>query len=221
VKSWPSNTRLAKAVEPAATLTCKAPAAAKLPEWCVRHAAAAYDKQLTQPAARLLVDLVGAELGLLDQELAKLATYVGEGKRIDASDVDKLVGNSRAESIWKIFSAIGGGKPGEALAILENLFDQGEDPMRILGAFSMQMRRLAQAARLALQGTPLGAALDRAGIPSWAQREGEQQLRHLGRERLGRLYDWLLETDLGMKGSSQLPPRTLLERLVVQLARKN
>ena len=49
----------------------------------------------------------------------------------------------------------------------------------------------------------------------------EQQLRHLGRRRLDRLYDWLLEADLGLKGSSQLPPRTLLERMVVQLARVN
>jgi hypothetical protein len=36
-----------------------------------------------------------------------------------------------------------------------------------------------------------------------------------------RLYDWLLEADLGMKGGSALPPRTLLERLVLRLALPN
>jgi hypothetical protein len=44
-------------------------------------------------------------------------------------------------------------------------------------------------------------------------------MRHLGRRRLDRLYDWLLETDQGMKGGSALPPPVLLERLVVRLAR--
>jgi hypothetical protein len=44
-------------------------------------------------------------------------------------------------------------------------------------------------------------------------------MRWLGRRRLGRLYDWLLQTDLGLKGMSPLPPRTLFERLVVELAR--
>jgi hypothetical protein len=33
------------------------------------------------------------------------------------------------------------------------------------------------------------------------------------------LYDWLLQIDLGLKGLSPLPPRTLFERLVVELAR--
>jgi DNA polymerase-3 subunit delta len=49
--------------------------------------------------------------------------------------------------------------------------------------------------------------------------EVEQQLRHLGRRRLNRLYEWLIDADGGLKGGSQLPKRTILERLVVQLAR--
>ena len=34
-------------------------------------------------------------------------------------------------------------------------------------------------------------------------------MRHLGRRRLARLYEWLLEVDLGSKGGSQLP-RTIV-----------
>jgi DNA polymerase-3 subunit delta len=220
VKSWPSNTKLAKLLDAAATLVCKAPAARGLPEWCVRRASAGHGKELSAPAAALLVDLVGADMGQLDQELAKLAVYVGDAARIDADDVDRLVGSSRAESTWKIFDAMATGRPGEAVAILERLFDQGEDALRILGAFSMQLRRLAQAYRLTQQGRPLAAALADAGVPPFAVRGAEQQLRHLGRRRAERLYDWLLETDLGLKGNSVLPPQTQLERLVVRLARK-
>jgi DNA polymerase-3 subunit delta len=67
-------------------------------------------------------------------------------------------------------------------------------------------------------GQPLGAALLQAGVKPFAVKGAEQQLRRLGRERANRLYDWLLEADLGLKGGSQLPPRTILERLVVKLA---
>jgi DNA polymerase-3 subunit delta len=220
VKAWPANTRLAKALDGAATLVCKAPAAHRLPEWCVRRTAAAHGKQLSAPAAALLVDLVGADMGLLDQELAKLAAYAGDAARIDADDVDRLVGSSRAQSAWKILDAAAEGRPGDALAILDRLFDQGEEPLKVLGAFSMQLRRLAQAYRRTQQGRPLAAALAEVGVPPFAVRAAEQQLRHLGRRRADRLYDWLLETDLGMKGSSVLPPRVQLERLVVRLARK-
>jgi DNA polymerase III subunit delta len=219
VKTWPSNTRLAKMLDDAASILCKAPAAYRLPPWCVQWAASRYGKQLTNPAAAMLVDLIGAEMGLLDQELQKLAIYVGDRPKIDVAEVDKLVGNSRAENTFKIFDAIGAGQAGQALTILDRLFEQGEEPMRILGAFSMQLRRLAQAGRLAQQGLSLGAALERAGVPPFAVRNAEQQLRHIGRRRANRLYDWLLEVDFGMKGGSPLPERTLLERLVVRLAR--
>jgi DNA polymerase-3 subunit delta len=221
VRTWPATTNLAKLLSGDATIVCKAPPAYKLPEWCVTWAVAQHGKQLAAPAARLLVDLVGADMGLLDQELTKLAIYVGGANRIEAGDVDKLVGSSRAENTWKIFDAIGAGQAAEALAILERLLDQGEDPIRILGAFSLQLRRLAQAARLCEQGRPLSVAFEQVGIPPFGRKGSEQQLRHLGRRRADRLYDWLLEVDLGLKGSSQLPPRTILERLVVLLARPN
>ncbi len=219
MKTWQANTRLAKQVPDAAALSCKPPATHKLPEWCVTHCRAQHGKDLPVAAARLLVDLVGPDMGLLDQELSKLAIYVGDGKRIDSGVVDLLIGNSRAENAWKIFDLIGNGQAGEALTFLARLFDQGEEPMRLLGAFSMQLRRMAQVARLHAQGESMEAAQEQAGVPPFVRRNMEQHLRKLGTRRLNALYDWLLETDLAMKSTGHLPQRLLMERLVVRLAR--
>src|SRR5206468_2090859 len=131
VKTWPSNTRLAKLVDNAATIVCKAPTAYKLAGWCADWATAQHQKQLPVAAAQLLVDLVG---------------------------------RSRSENTWKIFDAIAEGRPAEALLLLDRLFEQDEEPMRILGAFGSQLRKLAQAGRLAIQGLSLGAALAQAGV---------------------------------------------------------
>jgi DNA polymerase-3 subunit delta len=218
VKSWPANTRLAKMVDQNATIVCKAPPAYKLAPWCVEWAASQQQKQLTSQAATLLVDLVGPDMGLLNQEILKLAIYVGNRQRITGEDVDRLVGHSRAENIWKIFDAMAEGRSGEAMTILDRLFDQGEEPMRILGAFAMQLRRLAQAARLTTLGRSLTQALEEAGIPPFGLKNAEQQLRHLGRRRADKLYDWLLEINMGIRGNNPLPERTQLERLVAELA---
>jgi DNA polymerase III subunit delta len=191
----------------------------RLPQWCRAWSAARHGKELAPAAAQLLVDLVGAQMGQLDQELAKLALYAGTAPRVEAADVDTLVGNSRAEKTFKIFELIGAGRSDEALAMLDRLLEQGEDPFRLLGAFSHNLRGLVRAARLHARGTPLSAALSQAGIPPFASRGVEAQLRHLGRRRLDRLYDWLLQIDLGFKGSSQLPQRTQLELFIVRLAR--
>ncbi len=217
VKSWPATTRLAKLVDNASTIVCKAPAAYRLPEWCVRWAESHHGKTLTSDAARLLVDLVGPEMGQLDQELGKLATYVGPAKKIAATDVDQLVGRSREENVFKILDAIANGESGKALTSLDRLFESGEDALRILGALSLQLRRVAQLTRLNEQGCPAAMALDQVGVPIFARQETESQLRSFG-QHPNLLYSWLLDTDLGAKGGSQLPPRILLERLVARLA---
>jgi hypothetical protein len=83
----------------------------------------------------------------------------------------------------------------------------------------MQLRRLAQAARLAAQGINLRAALGQVGVPPFAIDSAEQQLRHLTHRRALRLYDWLLEVNMDLRGGSPLPERTLLERFLLRLAR--
>ena len=86
------------------------------------------------------------------------------------------------------------------------------------------LRRLATAASLIDEvqstgrRTSLRQALQEAGFKPFVLAKAEQQLRNLGRRRAARLHRWLLETDLALKGQSHLPPRLVLEQLVVRLA---
>ncbi len=222
VKSLPATTKLSKRIKTSRRIDCKALPSHRLPAWCIKWAKAQTGKRLTTSAGQLLVDLVGPFMGMLDQELAKLATYVGTRASIEVEDVDQLVGRSREADIWKILTAVGEGNPSAAVQILQELFAQNEEPQQILGAFRKQLRELAQTGFLVRQGMPIDAAMDEAGIAvHWrSKRDGlRQQLRHLGHRRLEKLYEWMLEVELGMKGSSPLKSELLLERLLVQLAK--
>ena len=221
VKTWAGNTRLAKMIDSNSTIVCKAPSPRELPGWCSSWCAAQYQKQLPGDAARLLTELVEPEMGVLDQELLKLSIAVGAKPKIEYPDVERFVGHSHAQDIWKIFDAIAAANVTSALAIIDRLFDQGEEPLRILGAMTWQLRKLAQATRLAAQGMSLGAAAAKAGVPPFKLREAEAQVKHLGRRRLDRLYDWLLKMNADLRGGSPLPARTLFERFLLTLARKN
>jgi DNA polymerase-3 subunit delta len=224
VKTFPETTKLAKALPDAAKIVCKAPPAYKidaLVAWCVGWAKTRHGKKLAADAAELLVDLVGSAMGMLDQELGKLASAVGAKAAITAEDVGKLVGRSKAAEVFKILDAIGEGRPGEALGILESLFAEGEDPMAVLGPLTAQLRKLAAVGRLTADGLPLGPAMDAAKVPTWGtvRPNFQKQLRHLGRRRLEKLTEWLAEINLGMKGGNALPERVQVERLIVMLAR--
>jgi DNA polymerase-3 subunit delta len=225
VKTFPDNTKLAKALPDAAKIACKEVKpyqAYELKPWCVEWAKSAYKKKLTPDAAELLLELVGVSMGLLDQELGKLAVAVGEKPEITPEDVERMVGRSKAADVFRILDAIGDGKPGEALSILEELFTEGEDPMGILGPLTAQLRKLAMIGRLIREEKmSMGPAMDAAGVPKWDKiRIGtERQLKHLGQRRLMKLTDWLVEINLGLKGGNPLPERVQVERLIVMLAR--
>lgn len=219
VKSWPSNTKLSKLIPEDATIVCKTPRVDSLVKWCATRAKSEHGKLLDRAAANWLVELVGPDMGLLNQEIAKLAVYVGDSMEIGRNDVDQMVGQSRAAETFKIFEAIGAERAADALTILHQLFEQGEDEHRVLGAFTWQLTRLARLGRAVESGMSLATACEAAGINAWQRANFEQQARHLGRRRLAQLYDWLIETDLTMKSTGGLPERLLLERLIVRLAR--
>lgn len=219
VKTFPETTKLAKALPDAAKIACKAPYANKLPAWCAEWARAAHGKRLTKDASELLVELVGPAMGLLDQEIEKLAVAVGKKTAIEAEDVDRLVGRSKAADVFRIMDAVGEGKPGQALAILEALFAEGEDPMAVLGPLTWQLRQLASIGRLIADGQALGPAMDTVRVPNFRRASYEKQVRWLGRRRLEKLTEWLVEINLGLKGGTALPERVQVERLVVRLAR--
>ncbi|MHC4404726.1 MAG: DNA polymerase III subunit delta [Planctomycetota bacterium] len=225
VRSWPANTRLYRALaQEGLQVDCSSPTAGRLNRWLASWAEQAHGVRIVPSAVELLVEMVGPELGLLDQELAKLALTANPGEKIVAETVGRLVGSWRARTTWEMLDAALSGDVREALSQLDRLLLAGESPVAVLGQISASLRRFAAATRLVLQaearGRPIGlsVALQQAGVRQFVLAKAEMQLRKLGRHRGDRLYRWLLEADLGLKGASAVPPRLILERLIVRLA---
>ena len=223
VQSWPSNTRLAKQTTATGlAVECKSPPPARLVKWLSTLARDRHGARLERDAAEAIVEIVGPELGLIDQELAKLAA-AANGQPIGAELVQQLVGGWRAKTAWDMLDAAVEGRTGEALVELDRLLLAGENPIAVMGQIAATLRRFAAATRIIEQteasgGRPnLRQALELAGVKSFVAQKSEAQLRRLGRQRAGRIYRWLLQADLGLKGASSAPARTVLEQLVVRL----
>jgi DNA polymerase III subunit delta len=225
LNTFASTTRLYKAIAASGLLIdCKTPELARLAKWLADWTQQRHQAQLSPTAAETLVELVGPELGLLDQELAKLALLAGVGQKITPEMVSRSVGSWRAKTTWDMLDAALDGKVREAMAQLDRLLASGEQPVGLLAQISASLRRLAAATRLILQDeaarrrSNIRDALQRAGVKPFVLQKVERQLRLLGRNRGQELYGWLLQADLDLKGESAMPPRLILERLIVQLA---
>ncbi len=227
VTAWASNTRLYKAVAAEGLqIQCKTPSPAQLLKYLTARARKVHRAKLDPAAADLLVDLVEPEVGLLDQELARLALLAGPDGEITSQLVSENVGSWRTQTTWELIDAAAAGNARDALDQLDRLILAGEHPIAILGQMASTLRRFAKATRLVDQQEQTGrraglrAVLEQAGFKRFVIDKAERQLRQIGRARGQQLYRWLLEADVAMKGESSSPGRArlVLERLIVRLS---
>jgi len=219
VKSWPKTTRLAKqTAEIGLCLECSELKGDSLIRWLIDQSKDLHQKQLTRDAALLMRQLAGNNLGLLDQELSKLAAFVGQCEQIDVEDVRGLVGGWKTETTWTMLDAIRDGSVATALDCLDKLLVAGEAPLKILGGVNYVYRKYAKATQLAAQGQKLNSALKEAGVFPRDVQAVAAYLRRIGRPNAERILPHLLSADQVVKGQSELPDRIALERLFVALA---
>lgn len=218
VASWPKNTRIAKQVaQSGLDVECSELKGAALSKWLVDTARAAYGVALQRDAAALLSELIGEDLGVLDQELSKLASFVGARKSISAEDVRGLVGGWKTETTWALTDGVRDGRLGDALVALDQLLASGEAPLRLLGGIGFVYRKLAYATELA-RSQALDQALRSASVFPRDVGPATAYLRRIGRAQAEKILAALVETDAGLKGSSRLPERIQLERLLLRLS---
>ncbi len=241
VDTWPANTKLFKAVEQSGfQVACgvpvrpnsrnKDPDLPKLSKWIVAWAKSAYKIALESSAADELVHIVGPELGIIDQDLAKLALYVPSGGHVTVAHVKEIVGGWRMRTAWQMMDDVTDGKAAAALEEFDHLLRSGSEPIAIFAQVSHVLRRYAAATRIvqrqqrAKQRIDLGDAAKQAGFRAYGDelKKAERQLKQLTAVRAGKLYQWLLETDLALKGSHSHKERARLkiEMLFMKLAAK-
>ena len=225
VGTFPSNTRLHKTVDESGRLIdCSSLGEAAIPRWLAAWALAAHRLNCDSAATELLVDLIGTELGLLDQELAKLALVVPKGGKLTAVIVQENVGSWRTRTTWEMLDLALAGNVPEAIRQLDMLMQAGENPVGILAQIAYTLRKFAAATQLILDAEKLGkrlhlpAALEQAGVKRFVIQKSEAQLKRLGRHRGARLYDWLLKADIDFKGGSRIAPRIIIEQLILKIA---
>src|SRR4051794_20110933 len=227
VKTWPSNTRLAKAVAASGlAIKCDAPSDRQAKSWLTQRAKSVYNVRVDAAAADALLELVPPELGILVQEIEKLALVVGPDRVINVKLVQENVGGWRTRATWDMIDAAADGRATDALGQLHRLITSGEKPFGLLPQMASSLRRFATAIQLIeaaekhRQRLSPREALAQAGVIPFKLGDAERQLRQIGRQRAKQLTHWLLAADLAMKGhnSSDERARMEIERLIIRLA---
>ncbi len=193
-----------------------APKDSELPTWIQKRVK---DKAGTieGDAVRDLATFIGADLRLLDNEIEKLLTYRGKGA-IRSEDVRLLVAAVRESNIFELVDAIGRKETKQALKLLHAQLDQREEPLRLFGMITRQVRIILQMKDLAARGVTLIKATEQLKMHSFPAEKAWKQAMNFSMPQLEAMYRKLLETDLAIKTSAS-EPIVALDTLIVEMTR--
>ena len=126
-----------------------------IPAWLVSWARESLDGVIEVEAAQMLAGAVGTDLGVLTQEVRKLAEMAGKGAPIDVDTVRKGGLRLPRQDRWAWFDLVGSRRIPEALKGLPVLLAHGESAVGLVIGLSVHLLRLGVAVeggRGALEG---------------------------------------------------------------------
>lgn len=175
---------------------CEPPGARDLPAWISQRGKSVHRITLTPAAATLLAELVGNDMGKLDNELAKLALQSDSGK-VDVPDINRSVTFQREQEMYDLTNAMAVGRTTEALQRWRHLIQM--DPsteFRAVTWIGMWLEDVSRVLGAKREGKNPASAL-----PQWKYRDPRMRSEFvkmaetLGEAGLARAVGLLLEVD--------------------------
>ncbi len=198
------------------------PGPKELAQW-VTNRARVYDLKLPAAIANYLGGLLGGRgtaenpvMGLeaLDQEIKKLTLL----SPLTLEKVQAIVALEAPISGFDLVRSTTEGKLNPAFKQMHEIMEQGEDPIRILGALSWQYVRMAKAWAM-LQDDPMlgeGQVASALGMHPYAAKQTLLLAKGMNRERIEHALEILIDAEEAAKTGKDM--RLALERAVIELA---
>lgn len=189
-----------------------------VPGWLLDRAASRYGVQMNEDAARALAAAVGTDLGVLAQEVEKLASLVGDGGSITLDTVKAAGTHIPTQDPWKWMDLVGNREFDKALAALPVLFGQGETGVLLVMGLTTHLLRLG------LLRSAGRSALDESLPPrqrGWLPGRLLQQADRWPATELQDALQGLKRVDRILKSSSLLGDQLLEEWLLARMMEDN
>jgi DNA polymerase-3 subunit delta len=162
---------------------------------------------LSAEGSEELLARVGQDTRRLVGELDKLAAFVADGAGpVGADTVAAVLGRGRAQPLFKLADAVSARDAVTALELMEDLLEEGEEPLRILATLYRSLRQLRAARALAGARLPREELAARLGLPPNMAFKGEAILAAARAWRDAGLADALAALERADRGLKSADP---------------
>jgi DNA polymerase-3 subunit delta len=171
--------------------------------------------RLSPEGFRYLIEAVSPDLGRLESEIEKLALYAA-GRPLTLEELQGLLFADRGGNVFQFIDALVERRP-EALRLLQELLDGGEDPNKIFFLIVGQVRALLTVSSLAADSLTSEQIAARTGQFGWLVKRRLEQTKNLSERQL---IDWLLvlqAEDARLKRGERDPAEALFQITLIVL----
>ncbi|MEX3623569.1 DNA polymerase III subunit delta [Viridibacillus arvi] len=175
--------------------------------------------QITHGAIGRLLQNVGANLLVLDNEIEKITTYLNEGEIITEDIIDEMVAKTLEQNVFTLVEKVTTRQLDAAFTILYDLLRQNEEPIKILSLITRQFRIIFQAKILLRNGASQGDIAKQLKLHPYAVKVAADQGRQFDEYVLQGIIRTLADLDYQMKTGKN--KRLLLELFLTSLQKHN
>ncbi|MFO8057213.1 MAG: DNA polymerase III subunit delta [bacterium] len=188
----------------------------KLPAY-VEGMARERGKRLERPAVSALLDLTGADLKGIEQELAKVCLFVGDRELITADDVSEAVADIKEGEIFEFTDAMGDRDIEKSLRIYRLMRQENKEPIMILSMILRHFRLIWQIQDYRERGEPDAQIAKKLRLhPYIFKTTYKPRADKFPESDTGRITTVLADLDLSLK-SKNVDRDVLFEHTVIEL----
>lgn len=158
--------------------------------------------------ARSVKELDGGDLARLRTDIERIAIYAG-GDPVTVEMVEELATRVTDEKVWLLGDAWARGDKRSFLTLVEQLLEQREHPVRLVGSLGRHLRQVDDAHHLLRSMGPDRALeqLKAGGANPWAAKKVVQQAQKVKTARVDAALARIAQLDAELKGASTLGGR--------------
>jgi len=192
----------------------------ELASWLVKHAKR-NKLNLSNEDARMMLEIIGEEKGLLEMHIQKFADFLGEGGEVTYDVIKRLSSTTKEYTIFDLQDAVSAGNRGKAIEIAFNLLDCGKEIYFIIGSLAKYIKTIAQATEVMKDQPNKFQAAKMLKVNYYYYENCLKARNFMNYDTLARSVDALLNADLAVKTTSTDPKIILLALISEMLGKSN
>lgn len=188
---------------------------AELENW-IKKRAKQLSFEIDNDNVKTLIEIVGEDKSLLEMQLQKFKSFLGENIKIMTEDIKKLSSATKEYSIFDLLNAIGQGNRTNSLKVTNNLLDHGKDLVFIITMLTKYFSTISQSLELQQRRLSDIDASKAIGVSKYYYINCKKASYFNNEQRLLRATKALYSTDLRLK-TSAIDQKTLSTMMLTEI----